>query len=315
MKIIALLPVKNEAWILPTYLASVTQVADQIIALDDSSTDSSKEILEAAGVTVFDVPNTAGEMLNMSSRRKILLDKGRGHGGTHFIWLDADETFSSDFLPRAREIISQLKIGEKISMRWVHLWKSSTSYLNDAASPFGYLWKDFIVCDDPSYTFPNTLLSEPRTQGNLENVRKLPETEGVILHFQFVYWDQVQYKQAWYRCMELLTKKRSARRINATYRITLGDPKLITTEVPRIWNTSLPLPKKVYSSNSDWRKKEMLEWFNIYGIELFGPLQIWHLPALRDRFIKEVGKEPESKIFPKWIVKLNELKHKLLKIK
>ncbi len=53
MKIVALLPVKNESWALPSYLSSVSKIADQIIALDDSSSDNSKNILTGSGVTVI----------------------------------------------------------------------------------------------------------------------------------------------------------------------------------------------------------------------------------------------------------------------
>ena len=37
MKVIALLPFKNEEWILPTYLSNVLPIVDEIIALDDNS--------------------------------------------------------------------------------------------------------------------------------------------------------------------------------------------------------------------------------------------------------------------------------------
>ena len=43
MKIIALLPFKNEEWILPTFLSNVLPIVDEIISLDDSSTDNSKK--------------------------------------------------------------------------------------------------------------------------------------------------------------------------------------------------------------------------------------------------------------------------------
>ena len=40
MKVIALIPFKNEGWILPTYLSNVLPVVDEIIGIDDGSTDN-----------------------------------------------------------------------------------------------------------------------------------------------------------------------------------------------------------------------------------------------------------------------------------
>ena len=41
MKIIALLPFKNEEWILPSYLHNTTKIVDEIISIDDGSIDNS----------------------------------------------------------------------------------------------------------------------------------------------------------------------------------------------------------------------------------------------------------------------------------
>ena len=46
MKVISLLPFKNEEWVLPTYLHSIKRLSDEIIAIDDGSTDNSVKILE-----------------------------------------------------------------------------------------------------------------------------------------------------------------------------------------------------------------------------------------------------------------------------
>ena len=45
MKVIALLPFKNEEWCLPAYLHNTKVIADEIIAIDDGSTDNSVKIL------------------------------------------------------------------------------------------------------------------------------------------------------------------------------------------------------------------------------------------------------------------------------
>ena len=52
MKVIALLPVKNEEWCLRAYLHNTLKVVDEIIAIDDGSTDTSIRILIKAGAKV-----------------------------------------------------------------------------------------------------------------------------------------------------------------------------------------------------------------------------------------------------------------------
>jgi glycosyltransferase involved in cell wall biosynthesis len=308
MKIIALIPVKNESWALPSYLSSVTKIADEIIALDDNSTDASKDILEKAGVDVIGYDATREQVVDMSARRRRLLEAGRKAGGTHFIWLDADETFSADFIPRAKEVIAGLEIGQKITMRWVHAWKNTADYLTDKNSPFGCVWKDFIVCDDPKYTFEKKFLSESRTPGPHENVLKLPEKQGVVIHWQFSRWDITQLKQALYRCTELLEGSRSVRRINHTYSITLANDNLLIAPLPQSWIKDLTLPK-ISDDNNDFYLTQITKLFSEKGIVYFEGLQIWHIPELYNLFITQVGRPPRIKVFPSWLIAINKLRH------
>ena len=46
MKVIGLIPFKNEEHFLPTYLSNVKPICDEIIAVDDYSTDNSRKIME-----------------------------------------------------------------------------------------------------------------------------------------------------------------------------------------------------------------------------------------------------------------------------
>ena len=45
MKIIGLLPFKNEEQFLPLYLKNVLPIVDEIIAIDNDSTDNSRQIM------------------------------------------------------------------------------------------------------------------------------------------------------------------------------------------------------------------------------------------------------------------------------
>ena len=132
MKVIGLIPFKNEEHFLPTYLSNVKPICDEIIAVDDHSTDNSRKIMEDAGVIVKGYEDT--EKLKggwtCGLIRQHLFNYGREAGGTHFVCLDADETFTSNFVPIARDIMSQLEPGEKVRMQWLALWKSCTHFRN-----------------------------------------------------------------------------------------------------------------------------------------------------------------------------------------
>ena len=105
MKVIALLPFKNEEWCLPSYLHNTTKIVDEIIAIDDGSIDNSVKILEDAGAKVY----SSEKLIKFNSGwsegsiRAELLKLGREAGGTHFVCLDADETFTNPLIDNFQE--------------------------------------------------------------------------------------------------------------------------------------------------------------------------------------------------------------------
>ncbi len=305
MNIIALVPFKNEEWVLPAYAASMKRIADSIIGLDDGSSDASAAILKEAGAVIYSYPEASGEV-NMSKRRNFLLEKGREHGGTHFIWLDADEIFSERFLAHGKTEMEKMKPGEKISLPWITLWKDAKHHRID--SVWKDLRKDVIVCDDPSLSFDDRFLSEARTPGPSDRMISLDSDAGVILHFQFIAWERTQAKQAWYRCRELIEGGRSARRINNMYSISLDSPKVETEAVPDAWLEHAALPERL--PDSKWHTEAVIAWFDRYGILFFEPLQIWHVPELRAAFLERVGREPKAKAYPPLLILLNRLRRK-----
>jgi glycosyltransferase involved in cell wall biosynthesis len=299
MKIIALVPVKNEAWILPTFLSSVKPISDKIIALDDNSTDESKKILEQNNVLVLPFKQKQNIQSPMSERRKILLEEGRKQKGTHFIWLDADEAFTNPFIKNSKNIIQAMKPGQKLVMQWLALWKNTSYYKNDS-SVWSNNYKDFIFCDHPEYDFEQKFLSEARTPESTipsDNI-KININQGAVLHFQFVFWQGFQIKQAWYRCLELIKKPQNAFNINQTYKITLDDKKTKLSKMPDNWVKGIKMPLSESKIKTLSLLKEISARFNQYGILFFEPLQIWHVPELYNEFVKIIGRKPRPILKP-----------------
>jgi glycosyltransferase involved in cell wall biosynthesis len=311
MKIIALFPVKNEAWILSTTIPQIKKFADEIICVDGGSTDGSVEILKSFGVKVKlqDEKNT-----NFSSWRRQLLEWGRELGGTHFLWIDADECPTTNFLKYYKEELTKMKPGEKICMQWLTLWKNPRFYRDDK-SIWSNLYKDFIYCDDNISNFENALIHEGRTPGTNKGIcRQISPEKGAVLHFQAVPFERYQVKQAFQKCRELDMKTSSARRINNKYAETLDNKNAILKQVQDAWIEGIYLPNTIQKEHRESYTDLIKSFFNKRGVEYFEPLQIWHIGELHKIFLEKMGREPKVKTYPKIMIKLNNLKNKIKQI-
>ena len=308
MKIIALIPFRNEDWILEACLSSLRPWVDEIIGCDDRSTDQSASIFERYGGIVVAGRTAPGTDWDVFRLRQLLLEEGRARDGTHFICLDADEAITSHRVPVLKNQIAQMKPGHKLRLQWLALWKNSRQYRDDA-SVWSNNYKDFIFCDDGSTPHDRNFLCEGRTPGpNLdEQTARVPPDVAAVLHFQFVPWNRFQMKQAWYRCLELIHAPGSSRIINAKYKITLDDSYAQCVTIPPQWVAGLRIPDAIEELPASWHRDEVLAFFDRHGIEFFVPLEIWHIPELASEFEKRTQRRPRN-------VKLFEPLRKLLRL-
>jgi glycosyltransferase involved in cell wall biosynthesis len=315
MKIIALLLARDESAILPTYLSSVKPVVDEIIAINDRSTDNTAQILKDAGVKVLESLEVSSRGWNEFAARQRLLELGRQNGGTHFVCLDADEALSGNFIKSGKEKILALKPGQKLFMRWPFLWKSNNYFVDDKACEFTNLYKDFIFCDRADLNFQSSFLHFGKTPGeNIpQNLVKISEQDGVVLHFAYADFDNAILRQAWYRCMELIRNPKDYIKINNRYYLPKAGAGFKTLAVPNDWLVGLTLPKALEPVESSWRLKVILGWFDEYGAEFFEPLEIWNVQELRDEFVKRVGREPKASKMHIYLQPLIQLRRNLKK--
>src|SRR5580698_3243707 len=128
MKIIALMPVKNEAWILKTTLPQLKHFVDDIVALDGESKDDTQALIEEFGGTVIPQGNPK---VDYAGWRQRLLAEARKRKATHQVWLDADEAFTTNFQTTFRNRLEQMRPGQKLSLDWLCLWKNPRQMRSD----------------------------------------------------------------------------------------------------------------------------------------------------------------------------------------
>ncbi len=130
MKIIALVPVRNEAWVLEHSLACWSGFCDVVIVDDQMSTDSTREICRRFPKVVLLETTLTGRADTVArlpqQARWRLLDAARSYDGNNLLWCtDADEltppTLARSFFEQHAE---ELAPGRVIECRFYNLWNS-----------------------------------------------------------------------------------------------------------------------------------------------------------------------------------------------
>ena len=98
-----------------------------------------------------------------------------------------------------------------------------------------------------------------------------------LMHFQFVNWDNLLAKQAWYRCLEKIRNPAvDIDKINKLYGHSKQENGLRTLSCPLAWFAGYDFfDKSIYEQNHSWQKQQVQAWFKEYGKEFFRDLDIW----------------------------------------
>lgn len=135
MELVSIIAVRNEERYLPGYLHHIRDHVDAIVALDDGSTDRTREILESEPrvASVLREDRGGPPHANETRNRYRLLAEAARLGARWVLCADADERFDSAFLRRARaEAAKGDSTGRPIrSVRLVNLWNSRDHYRAD----------------------------------------------------------------------------------------------------------------------------------------------------------------------------------------
>jgi glycosyltransferase involved in cell wall biosynthesis len=285
-KIVGLVQIRNESAMIEQCLHALSFYTDAIVILDDASTDDTVKICESVADKyhiehIIKNDNSSWETRYESYKLQKLLNTGRSIKGTHFIYVDADEIFTSNCKDNnyLRNKILELTPGQNMHILFFHLWKNTWQYRDDN-SKWRPNFRGCIFCDDgvSNYSDYNVVHVSKFPNPHAPSVY-LTDTRYGLIHFQFVNWRNVLVKQAWYRCLERIRyRSKPIHAINSLYAPAKNEHNMILKAVPSYWLSGYSFfSTKVYDIPSIWREKQVLEWFGQYGVNYFKDLDIWDI--------------------------------------
>lgn len=307
MKIIVIMPVKNEAWILPYTLKNFSDFADHIIIADQRSIDKTEEICnQFPKVKLINNPYDG----YTNEVRFMLLDEARKIEGNNIIvQLDADEFINPDFVKEIHETVKNSNGVVAFRSEWLQLYYNDNSYRVDG------VWKDnykhFAFFDDRKIDYNRDKITNEHIN-RIPNISNTKTLSLPILHVQSLAIKRCEIKQALYMCTERVDGW-NPRKTNNRYSISQFSNNVKTSQIKNEWRNNIKLPNlEDYATYDSTKLDDIFKLFDEKGVEHFEPLNIWHTEELRDKFIKDTGRKPTKiKKFPKWLIVLNNIKNKI----
>ena len=226
MKLIGLMPVRNEAWCLGLTLRAALRWCDIVICADHGSTDNSREIMEQIAdetkrVVIRD--DREPEWREME-QRQMLLNEARECGATHIAIVDADEIVTGNLLtdqgtrgqkppwmwPKyssnplwIRPLVEAVPKGSILQLPMYQLRGSLDRY--HANGIWGNRWLSVAFQDDPKLSWSGDKFHSREPQGmTLKPYRPIAHGQGGSLHLWGVSERRLRAKHALYKVTERL---------------------------------------------------------------------------------------------------------------
>lgn len=286
MKIIATLPVKNDAWFVEKSILSLSSWADHVFVADENSDDGSHDIYDKLSYlkNVTFIKNRPKFSFNTPDLRNYQLDLARSFDGNNIIFeLHADEVMSAEILKtkNRNEILNSAISGAAFMMPWITLWDKPNLFRDDSS-----LWSNnscwFGYCDDRKAKFEGPIFHGPRApECFLKN--KIFIDSLSVLHYQFINKGNELSKQALYQVYEKNHYPgKSTEHINKIYSIAFDTKKIKLSQIDPChidpWlKKGIRLLDQYPGTDLNWRDKEVLRNFKKNTPEFYKDLNIWYI--------------------------------------
>jgi hypothetical protein len=282
MRIIALMPARNEDWIIGLSLRAALMWCDEVVVLDHASTDRTFEIVEeirkeTGRVTVL---RSDSEGWHEMKHRQMLLEAGRDRGATHFSIVDADEVLTGNQLGLIRAQVEQLPPGGMLQLPMRNTYGAIDRYRRDG-SIWGTAITTIAFADRPGLHWAASdgyhhHHREP--YGARVSFRAYPNAfDGGVMHLQFASRRRLLAKHAWYQMHERLSyPSKPVGQIAQLYSMAPNwDGATILPAPPDWWEPYRHLLPLLKVDAEPWQEQQCRRFVEQHGRELFAGLNLF----------------------------------------
>jgi hypothetical protein len=309
MKLIGLMPVRNEDWVLGLSARAALMWCDQLMIFEHACTDRSSAIVDEIQreypERVAIRHDTGREWAEMSHRWSLLC-AARLHQATHIALIDADEVLTGNLLEpyasdggsltRLRHSIDLLPEGIILQLPWLALPRTTDRYLTSGT--FGRIQRVSVgFKDDPSMHWETRNGYDHHHRepmGAIGGVyAPLKPEDGGLMHLQFLSERRLRAKQALYQMTELLrwpaprilngvscrTQEQLAKRLARMYGTAVyeSDPLAFeSSPVPESWWAPYAHLMRYLDIDAEpWQEREVKRLVSEFGAEMFRGLDLF----------------------------------------
>jgi hypothetical protein len=296
LKLIALMPVRNEDWCLGLTARAVLMWCDELHILLHRCTDKSFAICQQIQAEVgdrIDWTTSKDEEWREMAHRQILLEHARRRGATHIASIDADEILTGNLITYQqgngiwiRETIAQLSPGEILNLSWFAMPGRPDRYLVEGPWAGAFIpvaWKD-----DPRYHWTaregyDFHHRHPMVTAGNNFVQFVTHglTQGGLMHLQFCNRRRLAAKDALYQMTEVLRwpGRKTPQELAEMYAkgVHGSDPeKYACIDVPDSWWAPYAdlEPMKDFINEPPWQALECERLWAEHGPEKFAGLDL-----------------------------------------
>ncbi len=288
MKIAAIMPVRNEDWILGLTARALLKWVDELVILDHCSTDRSRDMeadlaYEFRPKVVLLRDNDA--VWNEMAHRQSLLECARMRGATHVVTIDADEILSSNLLSDIRARIAQIERPMSVLQLPGYNLRGSIGRYHKTGI-WGDRWFSMAFKDQSGAGWNGDRLHHREPFLHWHTIQPIPQGAGGILHLWGASERRLAAKQALYKISERIRwPGKSTREIDAYYNLAMHPSASRGTGftsqweyagVPAAWLAGYEdLMPYLHVDAVPWQEEECRKLVKEYGCDKFSGLDLF----------------------------------------